>query len=407
MTKFQSKNVCTCCNSSSLKLLHDFGQVPLAGSFVKDVNQNELYPLSISVCQNCYNVQVNEYIDADILFADYRYMSGYSMKNHFKKYLETLKKRYKNFSNFNVLEIGSNDGTFLSMLKQSCQSVVGVEPSTNVSQVSVRRGDNVIVDYFNLQTLIKNNISNGTFDIITASNCFAHIEDIDSIIEGVKYLLKPKSGVFVVEVHYSPKMLKELQYDFIYHEHMYYYCLNSLDELFRRNGMHIFDFEFIPVHGGSIRVFIMQGGYYKKILKVETQKEFEKLFYKEFITSGKFSESVKNHIYNSRRIVENIKDSGMNIVGFGASGRVNAFLNYSHITSDYIDFIFDDSPERYDRIIPNVNIPVKKFNSLNQIPFDVLFIGAWNFSQAIISKSEKLHHSNTLMFFPEIEYKRK
>ena len=403
MYKYSLKKECVCCNSSNIILLHDFGNVPSAGSFINSVNECELFPLSVSVCNDCFNIQVNEYINSDLLFEDYRYMSGFSMKSHFQSYLSDLKNRFSDFKSYDVLEIGSNDGTFLNILNNECKNVVGFEPSKNVSKVAIDSGANVKVDFFNLENAINNNLIEGSFDLITASNCFAHIFDIDSILDGVKYLLKP-NGVFVVEVHYSPIMLKELQYDFIYHEHMYYYCLNSLEALFKRNGMFIYDFDFIKVHGGSIRVFAKKGASNILIDKIEDLKADEKKYYLNNIFKGIFSEKIQNHISDSRAILNKIKDSGLSIVGFGASGRVNAFLNYANITNEYIDYIFDESPERYGRIIPQVNIPIVKYDTSEYKFFDVLFLSAWNFSDSILLKSKNLNFKSTIKFFPSIEY---
>jgi len=286
------------------------------------------------------------------------------------------------------------------LLIQGKNNVVGVEPAVNISQHSINKGHNVINDFFAKDTLISNGMSENSIDVITASNCFAHIEDIDKILDGVNYILS-ENGTFIIEVHYGPNLFESKQYDFIYHEHMYYYSLSSLNALLRRNKLNIYDIEFIDTHGGSIRAYVSktekQNISFLKSLEKESEFGFHSFeLYKEFKTY------VNNHLSNVSKLLANLKNEGKSIVGYGASGRANAFLNYANIDDSIIDFMIDDSPERANRFIPKQNIPIKPIEFAIDKKFDVLFFTAWNFVDQIREKAKNLDYTHELTVFPVI-----
>ena len=243
-----------------------------------------------------------------------------------------------------------------------------------------------------------------SMDLITASNCFAHIEDIDVILVGVECALKD-DGTFIVEVHYGPNLFATGQYDFIYHEHMYYYSLRSLSALLNRHGFSMYDVDFIPTHGGSIRAFIQRSEHspHKISDKLNKAKEEEigGGFSKVDAYIG-FRDRVHEHMSRTRNTLQEIKSRGHKIVAFGASGRANAFLNYANVDANTIDFIIDESPERAGRYVPKVMIPIKPLKGNENASFDCLFITAWNFREQILVKTKNMNFSQTLDAFPEV-----
>ena len=401
--KFSKKDNCTCCLSKQLTTFIDFGKVPLAGAFVKSFEETVLFPLSLSFCSKCSHVQVNEYIDKNYLFKDYRYASGYSMKKHFSEFSDKIVEMFGN--NLCIMEIGSNDGTLLTLLNRNGNTVKGVEPSTNISQIAIENGLDIINDFFSSEVLLDNNIEQNSFDIITASNCFAHIEEIDVILKGVNFAMK-LNGTFIIEVHYGPHLFETCQYDFIYHEHMYYYSLASLEALLNRHELSMYDVEFIPIHGGSIRAFVKKqkntnlskSKFLIDQLKIENEKGFSQLE-----TYIAFRDKVHSEISTISSILKELKDNNCSIIAFGAAGRANAFLNYAKINSKTIEFIYDESPERVNRYIPNANIPIRIFNDADNIIFDCLFITAWNFKDQILSKCKNLKYKYLLVAFPTVK----
>jgi len=400
---YNIKKQCTCCLSTNLDEIIDFGDVPLAGSYVTNINETVTFPLSLSLCLDCFHVQVNEYIDKDYLFKDYRYLSNISMKDHFMAFAEAIDKRFG--QQLNILEIGSNDGTFIELLIQRNNAAIGVEPSVNVSKHSIDKGHNVINDFFSKSTLVANGLAANSFDIVTASNCFAHIEDIDKILDGVNYILA-ETGTFIIEVHYGPNLFASMQYDFIYHEHMYYYSLSSLNALLSRNNLHIYDVEHIETHGGSIRVYVSKtkkdnSGFFNQLEQEKKSGFHSQALYKDF------KSNVDKHIAEISDILKELKSQGKRIVGYGASGRANAFLNYAGINNNVIDFIVDESSERANRFIPKQNIPIKPLEYASDQNFDVLFVTAWNFIDQIRKKTKSLNYTYEMVAFPKINIRLK
>ena len=203
-------------------------------------------------------------------------MSSIGLSEHFTNVAKLLKKKFQLNKSHKILEIGSNDGVLLKPLMDLSLNVIGIEPAINISKIAKEKGCNVINDYFNEKNAQKY-FKNQKFDLVISNNCFAHIDDIHSIVKGTKDILKEDS-YFIIEVHYLKNLIDELQYDFIYHEHLYYYSLNALHNLFKQFNMSIIDFNEIDIHSGSIRVYIQNtpNKMPKKVLdrlKLEKKKE--------------------------------------------------------------------------------------------------------------------------------------
>ena len=298
--------------------------------------------------------------------------------------------------NKKVLEIGSNDGVLLRPLTDMGVDCIGFEPSINVSKVAIDRGCNVINDFFNEENAKKYNIKD--IDVVIANNVFAHIYDINSVVRGIKTSLK-KDGIFIAEVHYLLDLVDKNQYDFIYHEHIFYHSLYSLNFLFKNNGMTIFDFDLIDVHSGSIRIYVKN---HPEEINEKVKEQIQKEISCGITTKdglGLFSDKVRLHINNSKRLIDYLVLNKREIIGFGSSGRGNVFCNLLKLDTGSIKYIFDESPERVERFIPSCNIPIIKYDlSLSDVEYDVVLIFAWNYSNMIINK---IKAKNYLIMFPE------
>ena len=384
--EYKKRNKCAICNNKNLNTIIKYGEIPLAGDFPtkEDFSNEKKYNMDLQFCTNCSLLQTDSIIDSQILFTDYRYMSSIGLSNHFINVAQHLQNKFKLSESSKILEIGSNDGVLLEPLQNLGLNPIGIEPAVNISKIAKDKGCNVINDFFNEENSLKY-FDKNQFDLIVSNNCFAHIDDIHSIVKGVNILLK-NNGHFVIEVHYVKNLINQLQYDNIYHEHIYYYSLNSLDNLFSQHGMTIVDFEEIPIHSGSIRVTVLNSSIEKPLhvsQKLELEK-YEGLTELEFFKN--FGVDVDNHkelIYNN---LINLKSQGYKIAGYGASGRANMLCNLANLDSTIIDFIVDESPERCNRYIAGKHIPiVSKDYLLNNKP-DFIMIFAWNFSKMIIEK---------------------
>ena len=310
-------------------------------------------------------------------------MSSIGLSGHFKSVAEMIKEK---FNPKKVLEIGSNDGVLLKPLQDLGIDCIGVEPAINISQVAKDKGCNVINDYFNEEAIEKYDLGS-KFELAVSNNCFAHIDDIKSIVKGVKKALKP-NGKFMVEVHYVKNLIEQLQYDNIYHEHLYYYSLNSLNNLFKQFDMTIIDFEEIPIHAGSIRVIIENDKIDYPLNVSKRLKDEEEWGLTSTSWLEDFGDNVRTHISIIKNTLTELKSKGHKICGYGASGRANMICNLAEITPDIVEYIVDESPERAGRFIAGTHVPIVDKSHLDgdkEKPTYII-IFAWNFSKMIIDK---------------------
>lgn len=400
--EYRKRVKCAICDNQNLNVIINYGEVPLAGDFPskEDFQNEKKYNMDLQFCDECSLLQTDSVIDSKVLFEDYRYMSSIGLSKHFTDVAFFLKNKFNLSESSKILEIGSNDGVLLKPMQDLGLNPIGIEPAINISKIAIEKGCGVINDYFNDESC-SNYFDKSSFDLVISNNCFAHIDDIHSIVRGVKKILK-SNGNFVIEVHYVKNLIQQLQYDNIYHEHIYYYSLNSLKNLFDKFNMTIVDFEEIPIHSGSIRVIVHNSKvdipeHVNQKLELEKQEGLTELNY-----FKNFGVDVKKHtemIYNN---LIDLKSKGFKIAGYGASGRANMLCNLANLDSSIIDFIVDESPERCGRYIAGKHIPiVSKEHLLNNKP-DYIIIFAWNFSKMIIEKLEG-NDFNYIIGFPEFK----
>lgn len=391
--KYKHRNTCRLCDNSHLELFLDLGLTPLAGNYLleKDLGNEFYYPLRVYYCHNCSLVQLLDVVSQNILFRDYRYLSSIGLSSHFKDYAEEMMNRFLTRKSF-VVEIGSNDGVLLVPLKEYGARVLGIDPAENVAWVAQRRGIETIADYFTQQNAIKIKKKYGQVDAIFANNVLAHIDDMEDVATGIDHLLKP-SGIFVFEVHYVLDLIQKLQYDFMYPgEHLTYYSLLSLIPFWKKYGFLIFDVKRIPIHSGSIRVYMQKNRVKvrkptKRIQKLIAQEKRFKLDTLEPFVS--FANKVFAHKKRLRNFLINLKKKNKKIVGYGAAGRGNTLLNACVITPSILDYIVDESPERYGKFTPGTHIPIVKPEVFREDNKDYALLLAWSYKDTIIKKERK------------------
>lgn len=370
---------CESCGGSKFDTVYNFNKIPLAGSFPTNPQNIVKYPLKIISCKNCNLTQTNYLIDPKELFKDYRYISSIGMQRHFDEYCEWLINKKEVDSTKSILEFGCNDGPLLYALKQKGIQGVGVDPATNIIKLGQAKGLNIINDFFNYDFIIKNNLHN-SFDYILSSNSFAHIEDIQEVVKGVKLGLK-ENGKFIFEVQYFVDLVDKFQFDFMYHEHLFYYTITSLKNLLEPHGLSILDFHRIPIHGGSIRVEVGVGDTPEKVLN---QIHIEK----KYLDLSNFAEEISLGLKKLKKYLVDNKDK--RIVGYGASGRANVITSVLELDQTLVEYIIDESPERYNKWTSNGLIPIFPPSHLERDNPDLILIFAWNFSDMIIEKTRNL-----------------
>jgi SAM-dependent methyltransferase len=384
---------CRICGSKDLKKFLEFGNMPLAGGFIKkeDLLKENTYPLTVVFCEKCKETQILETVSSITLFKDYRFVSSTTktLSNHFVKYAETMKEKFLN-KNSLVVEFGSNDGVLLKPFNDLGIKAVGVEPAENIALLASQKGCEVINDFFNSKTAEDIKKKYGKASLVCANNVFAHIHDMHEPMKGIKLLLK-EDGIFVFEVHYLVDLLEQFQFDMIYHEHMMHHSLTALSYLLNFFDMEIFDALKIPIHAGSIRVYAQNkikgketiNSNVKKLLNLEKTKKIDQL--DTLIQFGKDTYKKRDLLIE---LISNLKAQGKRIIGYGASGRATVHINFCKFDHKTIEYVIDASHERQGRFIPGQHIPIVPPDKLKEDNPDYAILFAYNYFDEVMEKEK-------------------
>lgn len=394
--EYRYYDYCRFCFSKDIQIILDLGYMPLAGGFLKKISPEMLkneryYPLQLLFCQKCYLVQTTAVISATILFTNYFYFSSKikTLVDHFFQIIETIP-RLLNKKDAFIVELGCNDGSFIYALLQKGYRTLGIDPAKNVVSPLIKKGMPIINTFFSEKVAHRIVNEYGQADAIYSFNTLAHIEDMHDIFSGIEVLLKPE-GHLVFEAHYLGNLLKETQYDMIYHEHQYYYSLLAIQSFLTQHDMHVFDVELVPIHAGSIRFSVQKTEGKRKITSAVhdlVQKE-KKLGLHKIQTYQNFAKQIKKTKKDLMHTIAIVKSKKKTIIGYGASGRGTILMNYCGLDSSLIDYVVDDAPARQHVFIPGVH--VKTYASIkiksNKIP-DYILLFAWSFYKEIAQKQQ-------------------
>jgi len=387
----------------------DFGRVALAGGFLKreQFGDEQKYPLRLFFCGDCYAVQVVDKVSADVLFQDYFYFSSSigTLREHFRNYAAEVTSRFLNPSSAAVLEFGCNDGVLLQPLAdEGISTVIGVDPASNVLSSIDDQRLTLINDFFNESVADSVVERYGHMDMVLANNVYAHIPDIQGATKAVAKVLK-KDGVFVFEVHYLGRVIDEMQYDMIYHEHLYYYSLLSAISHFARYGMVVFDVEPVPIHAGSLRFYVCKSGskHEAMISTRVSQLEKEELErgFNNLEAFRQFSERVAAHKAELLALLCRLREEGATIAGYGASGRANTIIQYCGLDHSHLDFMIDDAPAKQGVFTPGSHLRIHPSSILgSSTPPDYLLIFAWSFLDEIQKRNQEYLDNGGQMIIP-------
>jgi hypothetical protein len=381
---YQEIAQCGACLSQTLELVHDFGNVPLAGYFPRlDELEEEMLPMKLLKCSKCELFQISPDVDQEALFKDYRYVSSVGMQPHFSRFSQWFIEFFRPSKDAKIVEFGCNDGPLLQSLKQDGFSAIGVDPATNIVELAKKKGLRVINDYFNQESLEKyQELQN--VDYLFSSNSFAHISRIHEIASTVAKSLS-ETGIFIVEVQSFHDLIQHNAIDFIYHEHKYYYSLISIESLMKLFDLHLIHGEKIDVHGGSYRlVFSKQAK--TKSLKLQELEQNERI---NAITTSSVNDAIKlykKEMAKTKLYLQSLTSRGGQVVAFGASGRGNMILGELKIGVETVKYVIDESPERIGRVMAQSGIPIRSLSSINEMPDTEILILAWNYKFQILKK---------------------
>ena len=389
--------ICKACNKKSLEVFIDFGKMPVSNAYhTKEEiasGKEYIWNMAVGFCHDCYMVQLTEFVPYDKYIiknskgkTEYAFHSSLSnaMIQHFKEFAEEMQNRFLSKGD-KVAEIGGNDGIMLQSYSKDFKTL-NIEPSSNVAEEAKTRGIETIVDFFTQKLAEEVVTKYGKFKVITSSNVILNIHDINEVASGVKIMLSEK-GVFVMQDPYMGQILEDVAYDQIYDEHVWYPSLNSLENLFNRYGMEVFDAKLHPVHGGSMRVFIARKGDYEKTKDCKDYFNKEKERKMNTIEAySKFAKKTKESNNNLKDLLKELKSKGKKIVGYAAASKGTVILNYAGIGPDVIDYVVDSTPDKQGKYIPGVHIPIVSPEKFKHPYPDYALLGARNHAKEISNK---------------------
>ena len=386
-----SSSSCRFCGSALHHTFVDLGMSPLCQTHITPEQLNEMepfYPLHTYVCDNCFLVQLQEFVSPQDIFTEYAYFSSYvdALLKNASAYSDLMVERFGLGSQSKVVEIASNDGYLLQYFVKKGIPVLGVEPAVNVSQVAKDKGIPVVNKFFGVETATEL-AADGKADLLLGNNVLAHVPDINDFVGGMKIMLKP-DGVITMEFPHLMRLMEENQFDTIYHEHFSYLSM-AVDRIFAFHGLTLFDVQEIPIHGGSLRIYArhtedtskLVGERVTELLAREKAAGFDKLE-----TYAHFTEQVKE---TKRKLLEFLitaKQKGKTVAGYGAPGKGNTLLNYCGIRTDFLDYTVDRNPYKQNKFTPGTHIPIYSPEKIRETKPDYLLILPWNVKDEVMEQ---------------------
>ena len=383
---------CRSCGAPLEATFVDLGMSPLANSLLTSKQAGAMecfYPLHVRVCSRCFLVQLEEFESPEHIFSDYLYFSSYSdaWLAHCARYAERMIETLQLGTQSKVVEVASNDGYLLQFFAGRGIPVLGIEPARNVAAVAIEKGIPSEVAFFGSQTALRIREEGHSADLIAANNVLAHVPDINDFVSGFKALLK-KGGTITVEFPHVLQLITQNQFDTIYHEHYSYLSLLSVERVFGRHGLSVYDVEELPTHGGSLRIFAGHAEDGRKeqpgLLSVREKERIGGLDRLETYTSfGAVAASKKCDVLEF--LIAQHR-AGKAVVGYGAAAKGNTLLNYCGIGPELISYVVDRSPHKQGLLLPGSHIPVFPPSRIYETRPDYIFILPWNLRDEIASQ---------------------
>ncbi len=390
MSSFYHRTDCRLCHSTKLTSVLKLPSTPPANAFVSlPTVQQEVFPLEVFKCETCGHYQLLDVVDPEILFKDYCYVSGTSpvFRRHFRNYACEVVSTYDPAPGDLVVEIGSNDGTLLKEFQKHGLKVVGVEPAQNLAKQANEDGVQTIPQFFDMGTASRIVGEFGKAKIVCGNNVFAHIDDLDSVVDGVKYLLA-EGGVFVFEVQYLPELIRGMAVDMIYSEHLDYWHITPMCNFFERHQMEIQDIKFIRTHGGSIRVYVQKAdkncGYELHERWSHNPQEAAIDF-----NFAHFRANIKERKRELLDMLSRLHEGEAMIAGYGAPAKLTSLCYTFGLDSNFISCVYEDSPLKVGLFTPGLHIPVRSSKQMYQDKPDYVVVFAWNFADSIIKNHQE------------------
>jgi SAM-dependent methyltransferase len=403
---------CRNCAHQLEYIFADLGQHPPSNAYIEpaSIETPELtFPLQVYVCEKCWLVQTNDYVQAEELFnASYAYFSSVSAGwlKHAREYVEMIIKRQNLDEDSLVIEIASNDGYLLKNFVAAKTPCLGIEPTTDTAQAARSLNIPVLSEFFTSQLADKLAASNQQADLVIGNNVLAHVPDILDFTLGLKRVLKPK-GIVTMEFPHLLQLIQNNQFDTIYHEHFSYLSLAVVKQIFERHCLSIVDVEELSTHGGSLRIYAQHtegnnpiSPKVAKVLCDETTAGLQELStYLDFqISVEQIKEALLDFLTEQKRL-------GKKVIGYGAAAKGNTLLNYAGVTTELLPIICDAAPSKQGKLMPGSHIPVHPPVYLEKHPADFILILPWNIKNEVINQLNFMKSTRFVTAIPQLELK--
>ena len=384
---------CRFCGTALQQTFVDLGMSPLCESYLGAEKINEMepfYPLHVYVCDQCFLVQLEEFVSPEHIFTEYAYFSSYadSWLSHCRRYTDMIVDRFDYGKESFVVELASNDGYLLQYFIEKQIPTLGVEPAANVAKVAVEKGVPTLVEFFGTDCA-RQMVANGQqADLIIGNNVLAQVTDLNDFVAGMKLLLKP-TGVITIEFPHLSRLVEGNQFDTIYHEHFSYFSFITAERIFAAHGLTLFDVEELPTHGGSLRIYGRHCEDQTKpvsdrAIALRTLEEKEGITDLAYYTA--FAEQVKETKRKLLNFLIEARSQGKTVAGYGAPGKGNTLLNYCGVRTDFLDYTVDRNPYKQGKFLPGTHIPIFAPDKIQETQPDYVLILPWNFKDEIMAQ---------------------
>ncbi len=385
---------CRFCGAELRLTVVDLGMSPLCESFLRAEQirtMEPFYPLHVFACERCWLVQLEAFVPAEEIFTEYAYFSAYSTAwvEHAREYVEMIRGRLGLGGDDLVVELASNDGYLLQHFVGTGVPVLGIDPAANVAEAAEARGVPTLVEFFGRETATRLAAEGRRATLVLGNNVLAQVPDLNDFVAGVKILLRDE-GTATFEFPHLLRLVDELQYDTIYHEHFSYFSFATIREILEHHGLEAYDVEELWTHGGSLRVYAQHaGGTHARSAAVgELLAREDAAGLRNPARYARFAEDVKESKRALLDLLIRLRGEGKRIAGYGAPGKGNTLLNYCGIRTDLVDFTVDRNPYKHGLFTPGTHIPIHPPERIAEERPDYLLVLPWNLVEEISAQLE-------------------